>query len=58
MESIATLNSKLDQLAAQIAAKNNVPPTVATQADLDALGAKLDADIAATAAPAPAAPAA
>ena len=46
---IADLNSKLDGIAsgvdtlkAEIAALKNQPPAVATQADLDALGARLD----------------
>ena len=47
---IADLNTKLDGIATgvaalkqQIADLKNAPPAVATQADLDALGAKLDA---------------
>jgi hypothetical protein len=47
---IADLNGKLDAIASgveglkqQIADLKNQPPAVATQADLDALGAKLDA---------------
>lgn len=53
METIATLNAKLDQLAAEIAAlKVPAVPPVAVQADLDALGAKIDAEITAAAPPA------
>ena len=47
---IADLNGKIDAIAAgvttlkqELADLKNAPPAVATQADLDALGAKLDA---------------
>lgn len=50
VETIADLNTKLDAvktsvdaLIAEVAALKNAPPAVATQADLDGLGAKVDA---------------
>lgn len=47
MEDIASINTKLDRLDAAIRALKVPPvPPVATQADLEALGAKLDTAIA------------
>lgn len=43
METIADLSAKLDAIKTAIEALKNAPPPVATQADLDALGAKADA---------------